>query len=150
MEAVTGQSGVGPAIPRCRHGVRPSFRRPRKRAKGWIKCSAAVSNRRRSRVDHRTGPPGNGARAALSQAWATGAAIATASIGNASLKGRQTVLNAAIPARLAVIRCHSGICGREPSRLGAGWYKDWNGAAPQTPWYTRGRRQPSACVSPSP
>src|SRR5207253_1428250 len=57
---------------------------------------------------------------------------------------------AAIVARLGIIRYHSGVCGGERRRLGAGWYGDWKGAPPHAPWYTRGRRQPSAWVSPLP
>ena len=80
------------------------------------------------------GPSGNDARPALTQACVTGTSTARTSPGSANRSGLQAALNAVIPARIAVIRCHSGICGSEASRLRAGSYRDWYGATPQMPW----------------
>jgi len=66
-------------------------------------------------------------------AWATDGRMAARQNGTARRSGLQATLKVAIPTSVPVIRCHSGICGREASSVGAGSYSDWNGAAPQTP-----------------
>ena len=119
-EAVEGQSGAGCGAPRQRQGVRPSLNRPRRRASGWSRWSAAVTNRRFSLAAPRGGASPNDARDAPRQACASGGRAAPASSGSKSLSGLQATPNATSPVRIAIIRYHSGICGSEPSRLGAG------------------------------
>ena len=124
MEAVTGQSGAGRSGPRRRQGVSPSFNRPRRRANGWTRYRAVVSRRRLSRSEARDGASGNRARAALTQACAIDGSSAPANSSKASLSGLHTTLTSAIPAKSAITRYHSGIWGSDPSRLGAGSYRD--------------------------
>ena len=57
---------------------------------------------------------------ALTQACVSGGRAAMTSTGSKSLIGPQKKLNADNASRMAIIRYHSGICGSEPSRLGAG------------------------------
>ena len=50
-----------------------------------------------------------------------GGSMAPSNNRRTSFSGLQWMLNAASPARIAIIRCHSGVCDSDASRLGAGW-----------------------------
>src|SRR5205807_421231 len=69
------------------------------------------------------------------------AAMAKARRGTVMSSGLHRTAVTAAPPKPTMTRYHSGIVGSAQNTPGAGWYRDWNGPLPQTPWYIRPLRQ---------
>src|SRR6266487_1225385 len=120
--------------PRLRQGVKPPRILPTSLAIGWERCRTRTTVRS-SRSDHRlvAREPRKRARAAEIAAWATGTARERSRHGPRRKDASHPRLSRNIPERIATSRYHSGIRAQD-QRERIGWYSDWNGAVPQTPW----------------
>src|SRR5438094_9003775 len=135
--------------PRRRQGVTPRRIRPTSRASGWDRCSNKTTVRNARALRLRARKPTKWVRATETAAWATGGAKVRSRAGPRSREACHPTPSRNIPDKRATSTYHSGISAQD-QREPDDWYNDWNGAVPQTPWYTRPPSEEKSRATPRP
>src|SRR6059058_6596316 len=135
--------------PRLRQGVKPPRIRPTSRAIGWHTWSNRTTIRKATALPLRARKPTEWVRAAEIAAWATGSAMVRSRAGPRNREACHPTPSRNIPNKRATSTYHSGISAQD-QREPDDWYNDWNGAVPQTPWYTRPPSEEKSRATPRP